>query len=138
MYKNIHNLSSSKRILNRKLFAIKKSNNFVILQQNPDEIWLLLVLGIFCTAFAFFMGNWLMKFISPFTMNLNVNMEPIYAIIIALLIFHQSEVMSPVFYVGAAIIIGAVFVNAFIKTRKKKKKAMALNSDLLDDNQSLT
>ena len=87
---------------------------------------MLLVLGVICTAFAFFMGNWLMNFISPFTMNLSVNMEPIYAIIIALIVFQESEVMSPVFYMGAGIIILAVFFNAYLKgLRKKSKKPTA-------------
>ena len=90
-----------------------------------DALVMLIVLGVICTAFAFFMGNWLMNFITPFTMNLSVNMEPIYAIIIALLIFRESEVMSPVFYVGAGIIIGAVFFNAYFKGQRKKRKRMS-------------
>ncbi len=85
------------------------------------QVTFLLILGLVCTAFAFFMGNWLMKFITPFTMNLNINMEPIYAIVIALAVFGDSEVMSPVFYIGAVIIIGAIFVNAMLKGRNRRK-----------------
>jgi len=96
------------------------SNNELIL--TSSSLLMLLVLGVICTAFAFFMGNWLMNFISPFTMNLSVNMEPIYAMIIALIVFQESEVMSPVFYMGAGIIILAVFFNAYLKGRRKKSK----------------
>lgn len=85
-----------------------------------DFIWLF-VLGSICTAFAFFMGIYLMKFITPFTMNLSVNMEPIYAMIIAVMWFKGSEVMEPLFYLGAAIIIGAVVMNAYLKKAQKKK-----------------
>jgi len=90
-----------------------------------DALVMLIVLGVICTAFAFFMGNWLMNFITPFTMNLSINMEPIYAIIIALIVFQESEVMSPIFYMGAGIIIGAVFFNAYFKGRRKKLKKIS-------------
>ena len=96
------------------------SNNELAL--SSYSLFLLLFLGIVCTAFAFFMGNWLMNFISPFTMNISVNMEPIYAIIIALIIFKESEIMSPIFYIGAGIIILAVFLNAYLKDVRKKSK----------------
>lgn len=111
--------------------------NMESLALTNNELYLLLVLGIVCTAFAFFMGNWLMKFISPFTMNLNINMEPIYAIIIALIIFQESEVMSPVFYIGASVIIGAVVFNAYLKAKRTRKNRIATGKDVLD-NQSLT
>ena len=71
-----------------------------------------------------------MKFITPFTMNLNINMEPIYAIILALIIFGQSEVMSVTFYLGATLIIGAIVMNAWWKGRKAKRSVV---SDVLDD-----
>ena len=102
-------------------------NNELLVSSNA--LLMLLVLGIVCTAFAFFMGNWLMNFITPFTMNLSVNMEPIYAIVIALIIFKESEVMTPIFYIGAGIIIAAVFLNAYFKdVRKKLNRLKETNS----------
>jgi len=91
-----------------------------------EEFGLLLILGSVCTAFAFLLGNWLMKFISPFTMNLSVNMEPIYAILIALFIFPDSEVMTPIFYIGAGIIIGAVVFNGIVTSQRNKRKGKAI------------
>ena len=44
-----------------------------------------------------------MKFIKPYTVNLSVNLEPIYAIIFALLIFKNSELMNLNFYLGSII-----------------------------------
>lgn len=87
---------------------------------NGYQFGLLAILGVICTGFAFYVGVWLMRHITPFTMNLSVNMEPIYAIIIALIWFRGSEVMSKWFYLGAAVVIGAVFFNAWWKGKKKK------------------
>jgi drug/metabolite transporter (DMT)-like permease len=94
-----------------------------------EELGMLLILGSVCTAFAFLLGNWLMKFITPFTMNLSVNMEPIYAILIAIFIFPDSEVMTPIFYIGAGIIIAAVLVNGILTSKRKKRR----NNQVLDE-----
>ncbi len=59
-----------------------------------------------------------MKYISPFTLILTVNLEPIYGIILAFFIFGQSEQMSPVFYACSVVMISAIVINGVIKTRK--------------------
>jgi drug/metabolite transporter (DMT)-like permease len=68
---------------------------------------------------------WIMKFVTPFTVSLSINMEPIYAILIALIISYATgktpEKMSIGFYIGTVIIIGAIFVNAFLKKKRKKR-----------------
>ena len=63
----------------------------------------------------------LMKFISPFTLILTVNLEPVYGIILAFFIFGQSEHMSPIFYVASAVMIIAIIVNGIIKAKRKKQ-----------------
>ena len=89
--------------------------------------WLyLLILGIICTTIAFMVSVWIMKYLSPFTVSLSINMEPIYAIIIALIVSYyqgeSSEKMSIGFYFGASIIIGAIFINSYFKKKKAKRK----------------
>jgi len=65
--------------------------------------WLyLLILGTICTAFAYMASIHVMQVVSPFTALLTVNLEPIYGIILALLIFGNDETMSPGFYLGAS------------------------------------
>ena len=86
-----------------------------------DIKWLL-ILGILCTAFAFIVSVEVMKKISPFTVVISVNLEPIYSVIIAVLIWRESEVMSGGFYLGMAIILLAIFMNAFFKQRETKKR----------------
>ena len=58
-----------------------------------------------------------MKYISPFTVVLAYNLEPVYGIILALLIFGESELMSANFYYGAIIILTAVIIDALLKNR---------------------
>lgn len=85
-----------------------------------DVKWLL-ILGIVCTAFAFIMSVEVMKKISPFTVVISINLEPIYSIIIAVILWPESEIMSTGFYVGMCIVLSAIFLNAFFKHRADKK-----------------
>jgi drug/metabolite transporter (DMT)-like permease len=83
-----------------------------------DLIWLFLLSSI-CTAYAFSASVKVMKFLSPFTVMLTINLEPIYGIILALLIFDDTEEMTPLFYVGALIILATVIANGIVKSFKK-------------------
>lgn len=84
--------------------------------------WLfLLLLGIVCTAYAFVASVDLLKYISPYTMAISVNLEPVYAIILALIIFGEKEKMTHGFYAGAAVVLITVLANAVIKGKKVMK-----------------
>ena len=83
--------------------------------------WLyIIILGVVCTAIAFLLGTEVLKELSPFTVSISVNLEPIYAILLALLIFGESEVMSIEFYIGTAIILGTIILNAFLKANESQ------------------
>ena len=79
----------------------------------------LIILASICTAYAFIASVHVMKWISPYTVMLTTNMEPVYGILLALLILGEKEYMSPAFYLGAIIILITVVLNGIIKTRKK-------------------
>ncbi len=79
----------------------------------------LIILASICTAYAFIASVHVMKWISPYTLMLTTNMEPVYGILLALLILGEKEYMSPTFYLGAIIILITVVLNGIIKTRKK-------------------
>ncbi|MFD1187082.1 DMT family transporter [Pontibacter rugosus] len=85
----------------------------------------LLVLTLACTVYAYTAGVRLMQRFSAYTMNLTVNLEPVYGIILAILIFPESEKLSSGFYLGASVILLSVFIypvlDTFDKRRKKKK-----------------
>lgn len=83
-----------------------------------DFWWALLLAGLF-TAYPMFESIRLMKHISPFTLVLAVNLEPIYGVVFAYLIFGESEHMSPIFYMASAVMLAAIFLNGFIKSRRK-------------------
>lgn len=94
--------------------------------QFNEQLWLsqsdliyLLILGVGCTAVAYVLGVAVMKELSAFTVALTTNMEPVYGIILALLIFGQKETMSVGFYSGAIIVLAAVFVYPYLKAKLK-------------------
>lgn len=85
-----------------------------------DFLWLL-VLSSICTAYAFSASVKVMKVLSPFTVMLTINLEPVYGIVLALLIFSDSEHMNALFYLGAGIILATVIANGVVKNYKKRK-----------------
>lgn len=86
------------------------------LQLNPTTLdWLyILILALVCTVYAYSISVELMKRISAFTINLTINLEPVYGIILALIVLGESERMTADFYVGALIIIGSILVYPLI------------------------
>jgi drug/metabolite transporter (DMT)-like permease len=60
----------------------------------------------------------IMRHITPFSLIMAINLEPIYSIILALLIFGESELMSKAFYIGSTIIIGIVFLDGYLKNKQ--------------------
>jgi len=78
----------------------------------------LIILSSVCTAYAFIVSINIMKYLSPFTVMLTINLEPVYAIILALIIFGEKEKMSPQFYIGALIILITVLTNGILKKKK--------------------
>ncbi|SHF21486.1 DMT family transporter [Chryseobacterium takakiae] len=84
------------------------------------DIALICLLASVFTAFPMLESVNLMKYISPFTLILTVNLEPVYGIILAFFIFGESEHMSPVFYVASGVMILAIITNGLIKAKKQK------------------
>jgi len=82
----------------------------------------LFILASVCTAYAFIASVYIMNYISPYTVILTYNLEPVYGIILALILFPESEIMSPQFYLGAIIIITVVILNGVIKNTKRLKR----------------
>jgi drug/metabolite transporter (DMT)-like permease len=87
------------------------------------------ILASICTAYAFIGAVEVMRYISPFTVILTYNLEPIYGIILALFLFPETEQMSSQFYLGAALIIVTVLLDAILKNIKaRKRKKMPVNN----------
>ncbi len=117
---SFYELSSGVLFLSLYLLATEKFSTSFFELTFEDFAWLI-VLASICTAYAFSASIKVMKFLSPFTVMLTVNLEPVYGIILALLIFKDSEHMNSLFYLGAAIILLTVIANGIVKNRKKLK-----------------
>lgn len=86
------------------------------------DLALVTLLAAVFTAYPMFESINLMKHITPFTLILTVNLEPIYGIILAYFIFGDSEHMSPVFYVASLVMILSIVANGIIKARKNARQ----------------
>ncbi len=80
-----------------------------------NDLIYLLILGTVCTSVAYVYGVGVMQHLSAFRVVLITNLEPVYAIIMALLFFGKTEQMSNQFYIGAVIILTAIFSYPVIK-----------------------
>ncbi|MEX2380348.1 MAG: EamA family transporter, partial [Vicingaceae bacterium] len=61
-----------------------------------------------------------MKELTPFSVSLSFNLEPIYGIILAFVFFGEEEKMSAGFYLGTALILASIFTNVFVKRRQRR------------------
>jgi drug/metabolite transporter (DMT)-like permease len=87
------------------------SGKFTLQQITPShtDIIYLILLGVVCTAFAFVVQVDVMKKLSAYIVALTINLEPVYGILLAFLIFGESELMSIGFYIGTLIVLISVF-----------------------------
>jgi len=98
----------------------------------PPPLWELptsdiiyqLLLGFVCTSFAFVAGIAVMRQLSPFTVMLTVNLEPVYTILIALLIWGAEEKMTTGSYVGIALILLSLFVNGWLQRKRNTQEVV--------------
>ncbi|MCD0476681.1 DMT family transporter [Flavobacterium sp. EDS] len=102
------------------LFQGKFTADFFELSLNN---WLLiLLLASVCTAYAFTASVKVMRKLTPYTVMLTTNLEPVYGIILAYFILGGKEKMSTEFYIGAIIIVITVILNGVFKHYKKDDK----------------
>ncbi|PWA06041.1 DMT family transporter [Flavobacterium laiguense] len=83
---------------------------------------LILILASICTAYAFTASVQVMRQLSPYTVMLTTNLEPVYGIVLAFFIIGGKEKMSTEFYIGAVIIVITVILNGVIKHYRKEEK----------------
>ncbi len=85
-----------------------------------DWIYLLILASV-CTAYAFIGSVDVMRHISPYTVILTYNLEPLYGIAMALLLFPENETMSAQFYYGACLVLATVLADGILKNRQSRK-----------------
>ncbi|GAA0878432.1 DMT family transporter [Algoriphagus jejuensis] len=89
--------------------------------QGFDWLWLFILAGV-CTVYAFSVSVDLMKRLPVFPINLTYNLEPVYGIVFAVLIFGESEKMTPQFYLGTLIILISVLLYPMMNYWNRRKK----------------
>lgn len=101
------------------LFSGSFTANFF--QVSLSDWGYLFLLASVCTAYAFIASVHVMRWLSPYTVMLTINLEPVYGIILALWILGDSENMTPQFYYGALLILGTVILNGILKMKAYRK-----------------
>lgn len=108
-------------------YFFSETGNLELIPTTMD--WLYLgILALICTVYAYSVSVEIMKNLSAYAVNLTVNLEPVYGIILALLVFGEKEQMNPQFYLGTGIILLSVLLYPVLNKRHKRR---ALNTDNL-------
>jgi len=81
-----------------------------------DFGWLL-IFAFGCTVLPYAAFVYVMRRMSVFTINVVYNLEPLYGIVLAALVFGRQEQMTSGFYAGAAIIIAAVLAVPWLQRK---------------------
>jgi drug/metabolite transporter (DMT)-like permease len=98
----------NKRYIGKALFAMP----------SPRDLLLLLALAIGCTLLPFTLGLMAMRHLSAFSTALALNLEPVYAIVLAILLLDEQRELAWPFYLGVGIILAVVLLHAKVMERK--------------------
>jgi drug/metabolite transporter (DMT)-like permease len=85
----------------------------------PDDrdVLLLLILALGCTLLPFALALGALRHTSAFTAQLAVSLEPVYAIVLAILLLGEQRELGVAFYLGVAVILASVFAHSWSKVR---------------------
>jgi drug/metabolite transporter (DMT)-like permease len=81
------------------------------------DVWLLAALSLGCTLLPFALALRALRHTSAFTAQLVVSLEPVYAILLAIVLFGEQRELNPGFYLGVTLILAAVFTHTWLKLR---------------------
>ncbi|MGV3600820.1 MAG: DMT family transporter [Dyadobacter fermentans] len=88
------------------------------------DVGYLLLLAFFCTVVLYMLQTQVLQRISAFTVNLSLNLEPVYTIILAILIYHENKELRWSFYLGLGLIILSVVLQMLQVMRAHRNAAM--------------
>lgn len=86
----------------------------LVIPQGLDWLWIF-ILAFVCTIYAYSTSVDLVRIFSAYTFTLTLNLEPVYGIIFAFLIFGEKERMTSGFYLGTLVILGSVLIYPLIR-----------------------
>lgn len=102
------------------IYYLMSANTPIFVPGREDILWLL-VLSLLCTTVPYVLSLVALRHLSAFTSALALNMEPVYGILLAVVLLNENKELSPSFYTGGAIIMAAVFGHPFLKKIVDKK-----------------
>lgn len=94
-----------------------------LIPSSSDLLWLLL-LSLVCTIGLYLLQIQALKRLSAFTVNLTYNLEPVYTIILAMLIFNEAKEVNFSFYIG----LGLIMLSVFLQTRATVKEEQCIET----------
>ncbi len=83
-----------------------------------DAVWLALLAGA-CTLLPFALSLVALRHISAFSAQMAVNLEPVYAIVLAMLLLGEQRELTPMFYAGVAVLLVAVFAHPLLHPQRR-------------------
>jgi len=88
----------------------------------PDtQDWVLLfVLAVLCTHITLILSLNALKHLSAFTLNLSINMEPVYGIALAFLIFGENKNLNAGFFAGTLLILLSVVLHSYFAQKSER------------------
>lgn len=101
-------------------FYLKQFPTDYLVPDLADFGWLLFLAWV-CTVWAFQLSGYALKYISAFTVNLTYNLEPVYGILLAFLIYAENDMLNWNFYIGLLLIVLAVSIQMFRVYRMRNK-----------------
>lgn len=104
-------------------FYLNQFPTHYIIPDANDWIWLL-VLSWFCSVIAFQFSAYALKKLSAFTVNLSFNLEPVYGILLAFLVYRENELLSKWFFIGFILIAAALLVHVYMLFREERKRKL--------------
>ncbi len=97
-------------------------NNSGFAWPTASDMVYLLLLSVACTTVAFTLSLYALQKIDAFTMNLSVNLEPLYSIVLAFILFNEYQLLNFSFYAGSLIILAAVLLHGSILLKQARQK----------------
>jgi drug/metabolite transporter (DMT)-like permease len=133
----IYNREFLKRINVETMLAWQQTGGFVVLsillpfylQRFPTDNFIpslenfgwLLMLSWLCSVIAFQLSSNALKKLSAFTVNLTYNLEPVYGIILAFIVYQENQFLSKWFFVGFGVIAVALIIHIIILAKVERK-----------------
>jgi drug/metabolite transporter (DMT)-like permease len=106
------------------LGSVGFNQNQFVLPNWDDWIWLV-VLALACTVWANHLMLSSLKHISAFTLNVTLNLEPVYGIILAFVLFKEQKQLGGSFYIGLSLIALSVLIQMLRIVKQNKASSQA-------------